>query len=44
MSFRRVQLPPDIAGRLSSCLEDRGLTADLRPELQRLAARSSAAV
>jgi uncharacterized membrane protein YgaE (UPF0421/DUF939 family) len=32
----------DIAGRLSDCLEDRGLTADLRPELQQLAARSSA--
>jgi uncharacterized membrane protein YgaE (UPF0421/DUF939 family) len=32
----------DIAGRLSDCLQDRGLTADLRPELQQLAARSSA--
>jgi hypothetical protein len=31
-----------IADRLSDCLEDRGLTADLRPELHRLAARSSA--
>ena len=32
----------DIADRLSDCLVDRGLTADVRPELQRLAARSSA--
>ena len=31
-----------IVDQLSDCLEDRGLTADLRPELQRLAARSSA--
>jgi len=32
----------DVADRLADCLEDRGLTADLRPELQHLAARSSA--
>ena len=32
----------DIADRLAGCLAGRGLTADVRPELQRLAARSSA--
>jgi hypothetical protein len=31
----------DITGRLSDCLEDRGRTADLRPQLLAIATRSS---
>ena len=31
----------DITGRLSDCLEDRGLTADLRPQLRAIATRSA---
>ena len=31
----------DITGRLSGCLEDRGMTTDLRPRLQALATRSA---